>query len=369
MAVAVSVVAGAVSANAPVGGPWSLLDWEAIRDLSLGEMNWTEGARKTIRHTHRGGQAAGVSSTVHVVHGTISVGAFSTLDASFTPRTIRSIPANCTLAWPADTSLAAEVAVIGAPLADSIAVHLAADLGMPFAACTFDQAIVPNLFGFRGMNELNAMSFAAMMFHCPASGPVCGADDLKWGNFEYLLARKAMLTITLMQHMTNILNSNVSSVALYGSSKNGASTWMAASSDPRITVIAPEHDQAQNLTAYISALTTSWGCEFACDRGSAGTGHNVSVLQEFQAWVAESTSGQRAANVIDPSRFFWADDAPATPHFVQLAGDVGMYVMRHALGVCVCVCVETETEREREREREKEGPAEGHSIPFTAWHS
>ena len=138
-----------------------------------------------------------------------------------------------------------------------------------------------------------------------------------------------MMSITLAAHLSAPFGfTNITRAALFGSSKNGDSAWMAASSDPRVVVLAPEHDQAQNITAFIDAVSTSWGCEFACTSAStSGTGGNATKLIEFEEWLTKSASGPSAANVLDTSRFFFSASAPSKPKFVQLAGDVGLCSM------------------------------------------
>ena len=102
---------------------------------------------------------------------------------------------------------------------------------------------------------------------------------------------------------------------------------MAASSDPRVLVVAPEHDQAQNLSAFIDAVQSSWGCEFACNVGGGGTGGNATALVDFATWLAASAWGASVSNVLDASRFFFSEKAASKPRFLQIAGDVGLCSM------------------------------------------
>ena len=168
------------AAALPVAGPWALNDWESIRDLTLSELDWHETGR-------------GMLHGVTVINGTISVGPFSTLDSSGAPKANPSVKASCTLAVPAAPGAVTDAAVIGTPLTPNIAVHLAKLLALPNLYCEF-KSDVPNFWGLRGLNMLNAMSYTAMPYHCPMRAPTpCTADELKWGNFESLLARKGAM--------------------------------------------------------------------------------------------------------------------------------------------------------------------------------
>ena len=176
--------------DAGVFGPWELNDWEEISNLTLVDMQWHERSRETIHGAL-------------VVNGTIVVGSFATIDANGQAQTNPSVQASCTLALPATLGVTIDAAVIGAPLEATVAAGLANALTLPNLCCTFE-ADVPHFWKYVGLNELNAASFGAMMQHCPtdAPSPCASLDDMKFGNFEYFLARKAMMSITLAARLS-----------------------------------------------------------------------------------------------------------------------------------------------------------------------
>ena len=173
-----------------LGGPWMLNDWEELSNLTLDDMQWHERARETIHGAL-------------IINGTIVVGSFATINANGQARTNPSVQASCTLALPATLSATIDAAVIGAPLEATIAAGLANALTLPNLFCKFE-ADVPGFWNYLGLNELNAASFGAMMQHCPtdAPSPCSSLDDMKFGNFEYFLARKAMMSITLAARLS-----------------------------------------------------------------------------------------------------------------------------------------------------------------------
>ena len=80
------------------------------------------------------------------------------------------------------------------------------------------------------------------------------ATQLRWGNFNAQLAKKQVMSVTVLQRLVAKLvpaAAAVTRVALSGSSKGGAAAWAAAVSDTRVHAAAAMHDQAQDLVAYL----------------------------------------------------------------------------------------------------------------------
>ena len=131
-----------------------------------------------------------------------------------------------------------------------------------------------------------------------------------WGNFNAMLAKKQVMAVTVLQRLVATLvpdiTAPVTSVALSGSSKGGGSAWAAALSDARVTVAAAMHDQAQNLTAFLNGIETSWGCTFACTGagGGGGTGQNGTAAMVLRKWLQTTQAGGAALKMLSPADYY-----------------------------------------------------------------
>ena len=255
-------------------GPWTLLNASLLASLSLSDVSYVT-----------------TFQTNTVVRGSFDAGPFSTLNAHNLPQTVPSTMVETALFLPSGTWNAGGFGmVIAASLgsspdapSESMLQDLASELNLPILAAWFNVSL-PRAFGYKGMNGISAVTLRAMPFHTPCH--LTNIQDLRWGNFNILLAKKQMIAITVLQRLVeqhggdsndNNPNANagggqeqqptVSSVALSGSSKDGGAAWAAAVSDPRIRVAAAMHDQAQNLSAYLDGIESSWGCQFECQLG------------------------------------------------------------------------------------------------------
>jgi hypothetical protein len=185
------------------------------------------------------------------------------------------------------------------------------------------------------MNSLNAISWSAMLYKHPCN--ISNASDLLWGNFEYQLAKKDMMAITLLQHLAidttespgaghglghlslDAAATSKITVGLIGSSKGGGAAWIAAAADRRIQVVAPEHNQAENITNYLDTIESSWGCNSACQTGSgSGTGQNGTQMMIFREWMRSTPAGRTALSLLSPHAFY--PHAPSTPVFIIGSG-------------------------------------------------
>jgi hypothetical protein len=131
-----------------------------------------------------------------------------------------------------------------------------------------------------------------------------------WGNFNAMLAKKQVMAVTVLQRLVAELvpdiTAPVTSVALSGSSKGGGSAWAAALSDARVIVAAAMHDQAQNLTAFLDGIETSWGCKFACTGagGGGGTGQNGTAAMILRKWLQTTQAGGAALKMLSPADYY-----------------------------------------------------------------
>ena len=310
-------------------GPWLLLNATQLASLSLKDMSYTP-------ISYDGG---------NIYTGSFSSGSFSTLDASHLPRTVADLYVQTALYLPDNNNASGLWSSGGAGMVVSLNMDgsskdapssqvlsdLALELGIPILS-TWYNASIPQAFGYEGINLLNAASMQAMPYRHPCN--LTDVQELKWGNFNLMLAKKQIMSITILQRLLAQLRPelpSIQSIALSGSSKQGASAWGAALSDSRVRVAAAMHDQAQNLTAYLDGIETNWGCLFACQHGGGGggTGQNGTAAMILRKWFRTTPAGAAALRVLSPSEYYLTEHINSSSlvsspvDFWLLAGDVG----------------------------------------------
>jgi hypothetical protein len=308
-------------------GPWTVLSGDSIAALPLKALDYQLYSQETL------------ANGVKMENGTFATGSFSTLNSKNLPQA-EQLRATTVLFSPTDwnRSSGAFVGLVAGIDNDAHLIsELAADLAMPILLAGYGHDI-PHLYGYQGMNQLNAISWTAMEYQHPCN--ISNASELLWGNFEYQLAKKDMLAITLLQHLTAVTlargrsvgsleasqDSHVTppftspsiAVALIGSSKGGGAAWIAAAADQRVRVVAPEHNQAENISNYLDSVESSWGCKSACHAGGSGTGQNGTQLMIFRKWMQTTPAGRTALALLSPHAFY--AQAPSKPEFIVGSG-------------------------------------------------
>ena len=295
-------------------GPWTLLNVSSISTLSLNDMSY-----KTK------------SSTSTIILGSFDTGPFSTLNSNNMPQTVPNTIVDTALYLPAINNksgawitggygmvISASLSAADAP-SESHLLELAKELGIPILSASYNNS-VPHSFGYKGMNGISAVTLQAMPYKNPCN--ISSVQNLAWGNFNIQLAKKQLFAITVLQRLVQQhLQISVTDVAVSGSSKDGAAVWASAFSDARIKVASPMHDQAQNLTAFLNGIESSWKCEFACKSASGGTGSNGTAAMVLRKWFKHTIAGQTALNILSPSNYYL--HSATVPDFVLIAGDVG----------------------------------------------
>jgi hypothetical protein len=293
-----------------------LLNWDAMHDWTLEQLDWKENQRMTL------------PSGVTVIQGTWNAGPFTTFNAERNVQTIHLEEA-ATLYLPPNLSDSAAIPGIvqgvhveghvsrKSSLAKSLAKHM-------HVAVIRHGGMAKNYesLGFSGRQPLagNMLKYAQVLNRNGFVDPITA-------NFGLFLAKVNVLALTLLDRILEEEGSDLGDAAITGGSKEGYAAWIVSAVDARIHISMPGNFQLHDFITGFEAYEKNSGCGEAetdalyrsCVTTGAG-GLNIRQLTEFKNWLVHTTSGQLYNDLFSPSSFVDL----LYPNDILLYGDAGI---------------------------------------------
>jgi len=290
-----------------------LLDWEALKDLTLEDLEWTKISTRILE-----------PSNVVVIEGTWSAGPFTTYNFNDEFQTI-ILDEYAEIYLPPNFE--------GTVLSGLVyAVHEASGL-MGEGYNKFAEGIASELgvtvirhgeseddwneLGLLGRGQITGKTFKVAQ-----ELNTCEVNDLTTGNFGVALAKVNVMALTLLDKIVEKEGGiGLGDAALRGGSKEGFATWIASAVDPRLKVSMPGGYHLEDLVTGLSAYEDNSACA-----GTGAGGASETDLVSFRNWLVESESGQAYNDIYSVSKFKHL----LYPEDMLIAGDVGVEGMHDA---------------------------------------
>jgi len=288
-------------------GPADLYDIEAIKNMTLSELDYQETERYTI------------GDETLVILGDWSNGEWATFDKAGNPRTI-TLHQRAALYLPLGVPCTSSVGLVSAyHQAHNVECERVAEvaslLGIPILAHG-EYSVDWDTLGYGSQNSMLVASLENLVMLNPMY-PI----DFITGNYFWVLPHTDMCAITLLQRLAGQEGWIVERVGLKGGSKEGFACWVASAVDDRIETACPGGYQFEDLVYGFYCYGTDWNWE---DYGKLGP--IMKRLRQFYRWLIRTPAGETAEGYFSVEKF----KGSLYPRFFCIFGDVTLYGMHDA---------------------------------------